>query len=240
MPATPAAILYGGASTSTSVKGWRALPSFSTYTAAGGAAETSGEPCSSPQRWPRGGICSRRDALPLSPRREPAGDGAGCRESCRSAESERGETRRPGLRACADGPFGWGTPCVRGCHNQAFTERAGPPLRNLSGAVAIDTAMLNLPLRMEPAGRSQFQVFGTDPTAWTPVSPRHRIENERGVPPLLLLGSDGRPVTRQQVMPMKKKLQAADMELSSHEAAGRAYRRSTPTWVSTETRAPES
>ncbi len=107
--------------------------------------------------------------------------------------------------------------------NQRFMEAAGASLGDLSAVVAIDTAMLDVPLRMETAGRSQFQVFGTDPAAWTPVSPWHHVEAGKGIPPFLLFGADGRAVTRQQVMPMEKKLQEAGVEVSSHEAIGRAH-----------------
>ena len=107
--------------------------------------------------------------------------------------------------------------------NPAFMDAAGASLGDLSGVVAIDTAMLNVPLRMETAGVSQYRVFGRDPDAWIPVSPWHQVREGRGIPPFLLLISDGRAVSREQATVMQDKLQAAGIEASIHEGQDRAH-----------------
>ena len=107
--------------------------------------------------------------------------------------------------------------------NPAFMDAAGASLGDLSGVVAIDTAMLNVPLRMETAGVSQYRVFGRDPDAWIPVSPWHQVREGRRIPPFLLLISDGRAVSREQATVMQDKLQAAGIEASIHEGQGRAH-----------------
>ena len=107
--------------------------------------------------------------------------------------------------------------------NPAFMDAAGASLRDLSGVVAIDTAMLNVPLRMETAGVTQHRVFGRDPDAWIPVSPWHHTREGRGIPPFLFLISDGRAVSREQATVMQDKLRAAGIEASTHEGKGRAH-----------------
>ena len=107
--------------------------------------------------------------------------------------------------------------------NQAFMEAAGASLRDISGVVAIDTAMLNVPARMETARESQFQVFGRAPDNWTQVSPWHHIEEGKGIPPFLLLISDGRAVSREQAILLSSKLEEHGIEALTHESKGRAH-----------------
>ena len=107
--------------------------------------------------------------------------------------------------------------------NPAFMDAAGASLGDLSCVVAIDTAMLHVPLRMETAGESQYRVFGRDPGAWIPVSPWHHIQAGTGIPPFLLLIADSRAVSREQATVMQDKLLDAGIEASTHEAKGRAH-----------------
>lgn len=107
--------------------------------------------------------------------------------------------------------------------NPAFMDAAGASLGDLAAVVAIDTAMLNVPLRMATAGSSQYRVFGRDPDAWIPVSPWHHVKQGRGVPPFLLLIADGRAVSREQAAAMRDKLLGAGIEASTFEAEGRAH-----------------
>ena len=107
--------------------------------------------------------------------------------------------------------------------NQAFVEEAGASLSDINGVVAVDTAMLNVPARMETARESQFQVFGRAPEAWTQVSPWHHIEEGKGIPPFLLLISDGRAVSREQALMLSSKLEGHGIEALTHEGKGRAH-----------------
>ncbi len=107
--------------------------------------------------------------------------------------------------------------------NEAFIETAGASLADLSAVVAIDTAMYNVPLQMKSAVGSQALAFGTDPSAWTPVSPWHHVEKGKGIPPFLLFVSDGRATLHEQVMPLRSKLQAAGVKATVHEAQGRGH-----------------
>ena len=107
--------------------------------------------------------------------------------------------------------------------NQKFMENAGASLSDLAGVVAIDTAMLNVPARMETAGKSQLRVFGSRPEGWTPVSPWHHIETGKGIPPFLLFTSDGRAISHDQATMMITKLEQYGIEASSHEAKGRGH-----------------
>ena len=50
--------------------------------------------------------------------------------------------------------------------NEAFMEAAGATLADLSGVVAIDTAMYNVPVQMKNAGAAHANAFGTDRDAW--------------------------------------------------------------------------
>lgn len=107
--------------------------------------------------------------------------------------------------------------------NEKFMESAGGSLRDLSGVIAIDTAMYNVPLQMKTAQGLQAQAFGTDPSAWAPVSPWHHIEAGKGIPPFLLFVSDGRATMDEQVKPLAAKFEAAGIETVVHEAKGRAH-----------------
>lgn len=107
--------------------------------------------------------------------------------------------------------------------NEKFMESAGGSLQDLSGVIAIDTAMYNVPLQMKTAQGLQAQAFGTDPTDWAPVSPWHHIEAGKGVPPFLLFVSDGRATMDEQVKPLANKLKTAGIEAIVHEAEGRAH-----------------
>ncbi len=107
--------------------------------------------------------------------------------------------------------------------NEVYMESAGASLRDLSGVVALDTAMLNVPSRMETAGESQFRVFGRDPVEWTRVSPWHHIERGKDIPPFLLLTAGGRAISREQAGMMMAKLDQHDIEGTAHEAEGRAH-----------------
>lgn len=107
--------------------------------------------------------------------------------------------------------------------NPAFIEEAGGSLSDLSGVIAIDTGMLNVPLRMETAGPSQIRVFGSDPDAWIPVSPWHHVEEGTGIPPFLLLIAGGREITLDQGAVFKEKAAGAGIEVSSFEAEGRKH-----------------
>jgi acetyl esterase/lipase/enterochelin esterase-like enzyme len=107
--------------------------------------------------------------------------------------------------------------------NEAFMEAAGATLADLSGVVAIDTAMYNVPLQMENPGAAHTNAFGTDRAAWMPVSPWHHIEAEKGIPPFLLFVSDGRPAMHEQVLPLQAKFRDAGVEAIVHESKGRAH-----------------
>ena len=107
--------------------------------------------------------------------------------------------------------------------NQAFLEEAGASLSDISGVVAVDTAMLNVPARMETARESQFQVFGRASESWTKVSPWHHIEEGKGIPPFLLLISDGRAVSLEQAVSLSSKLEENGIEALTHEGKGRAH-----------------
>ena len=107
--------------------------------------------------------------------------------------------------------------------NQAFMENARGSLKDLVGVVAIDTAMLNVPSRMETAGQSQYRVFGTDPDGWVPVSPWHHVEAGKGIPPYLLFTADGRTISHEQAKMLSAKLTRHGVEVASHEGKGRAH-----------------
>ena len=107
--------------------------------------------------------------------------------------------------------------------NQIFMEDAGGSLSDLAGVVVIDSAMLNVPARMETAGESQFRVFGSAPEGWVPVSPWHHVEAGKGIPPYLLFTSDGRAISQEQAAMLTAKLEQHGIEASSHEGKGRAH-----------------
>ena len=107
--------------------------------------------------------------------------------------------------------------------NEAFMEAAGATLADLSGVVAIDTAMYNVPVQMKNAGATHTNAFGTDREAWMPVSPWHHIAAEKGIPPFLLLVSDGRPTMHEQVLPLQARFREAGVEAIVHEGEGRAH-----------------
>lgn len=107
--------------------------------------------------------------------------------------------------------------------NEVYMEQAGCSLSDLSGVVAIDTAMLNVPSRMETAGQSQFRVFGRASEEWIRVSPWHHVESGKGIPPFLLLIADGRTISREQATMMSAKLEQHGVDVSTHEAEGRAH-----------------
>ena len=107
--------------------------------------------------------------------------------------------------------------------NQTFMETAGAALSDVSGVVAIDSAMLHVPSRMATAGPSQFRVFGRAPENWILVSPWHHIEKGKGIPPFLLFTADGRKISREQSTMMKARLEQHGIEAWSHEAKGRAH-----------------
>lgn len=107
--------------------------------------------------------------------------------------------------------------------NETFMESAGGSLHDLSGVIAIDTAMYNVPLQIKTAQGLQAQAFGTDPADWAPVSPWHHIEAGKGIPPFLLFVSAGRATMDEQVKPLAAKLKAAGIEAIVHEAKGRAH-----------------
>lgn len=107
--------------------------------------------------------------------------------------------------------------------NPSFMDAAGASIGDLSGVIAIDTAMLHVPLRMETAGESQYRVFGRNSAAWTRFSPWHHVTQGVGIPPFLFLISDGREVSRRQATVMQNKLLAARIEASTYEGRGRAH-----------------
>jgi len=107
--------------------------------------------------------------------------------------------------------------------NQIFMEDAGGSLSDLAGVVVIDSAMLNVPARMETAGQSQTSVFGSAPEGWIPVSPWHHVEAGKGIPPYLLFTSDARAVSQEQAAMFTTKLDQHGIEASSHEGKGRAH-----------------
>ena len=107
--------------------------------------------------------------------------------------------------------------------NQIFMEDAGGSLSDLAGVVVIDSAMLNVPARMETAGQSQFRVFGSAPQRWIPVSPWHHVEAGKGMPPYLLFTSDGRAISQEQAAMLTTKLEQHGIEVSFHEGKGRAH-----------------
>ncbi|MDE0106922.1 MAG: alpha/beta hydrolase-fold protein [Bryobacterales bacterium] len=107
--------------------------------------------------------------------------------------------------------------------NQIFMEDAGGSLSDLAGVVVIDSAMLNVPARMETAGQSQVRVFGSAPEGWIPVSPWHHVEAGKGIPPYLLFASDGRAISQEQAAMLIAKLEQHGIEASFHEGKGRAH-----------------
>jgi S-formylglutathione hydrolase len=107
--------------------------------------------------------------------------------------------------------------------NQAFMEDAGASLSDLAGVVVIDSAMLNVPARMETAGQSQIRVFGSKPEGWISVSPWHHVEAGNGIPPYLLFTSDGRTISHEQAAMLTAKFEQHGIEASSHEGKGRAH-----------------
>ena len=107
--------------------------------------------------------------------------------------------------------------------NEEYLDRAGASLSDLSGVVAIDTAMLNVPARMKTAGDSQFRVFGKESGEWTRVSPWHHVEAGKGIPPFLLLTAGGRAISREQAAMMSTKLEENGIDATAHEAEGRAH-----------------
>lgn len=107
--------------------------------------------------------------------------------------------------------------------NQTFMEDAGGSLSDLAGVVVIDSAMLNVPARMDTAGQSQTRVFGSAPEGWVPVSPWHHVEAGKGIPPYLLFTSDGRAISQEQAAMFTARLERHGIEASSHEGKGRAH-----------------
>ncbi len=107
--------------------------------------------------------------------------------------------------------------------NEAFLENAGASLHDLAGVIPLDTAMYNVPLRMQSAGRSQQEVFGSDPVQWAPVSPWRHVVRGKGIPPFLLLISDGRRDPAVQPIPFAERLQAEGIEAEWFEAKGRGH-----------------
>ncbi len=107
--------------------------------------------------------------------------------------------------------------------NEKFMSAAGASLSDLSGVVAIDTAMLNVPLLMKNATQTHRNAFGSDPAAWMPVSPWHHVEKGKDIPPLLMFVSDGRSALHEQAMPMRARLEAAGVDAVVHEAKGRRH-----------------
>jgi len=107
--------------------------------------------------------------------------------------------------------------------NEIFMEDAGGSLSDLAGVVVIDSAMLNVPARMETAGQSQVRVFGSAPEGWIPVSPWHHVEAGKGMPPYLLFTSDGRAISQEQAAMLTAKLEQHGIDASSHEGKGRAH-----------------
>ena len=107
--------------------------------------------------------------------------------------------------------------------NQTFMEDAGGSLSDLAGVVVIDSAMLNVPARMETAGQSQIRVFGSAVEGWVPVSPWHHVEAGKGIPPYLLFTSDGREISHEQAATLSAKFEQHRIEASSHEGKGRAH-----------------
>ena len=107
--------------------------------------------------------------------------------------------------------------------NHVFVDSAGGSLGDFAGVVAIDTAMLHVPSRMETAGESQFRVFGSAPERWIPVSPWHHVETGKGMPPYLLLTSDGRAISHEQAAMLTAKFEQHGIEASSYEGKGRAH-----------------
>ena len=107
--------------------------------------------------------------------------------------------------------------------NGRFLSAAGGSLADLAGVVAIDTAMYNVPREMKQPGPAHTRVFGDDPSAWLAVSPWDHAAPDKGIPPFLLLVSDGRPTIDTQVMPMKRKLEGAGVRALVREGKGRAH-----------------
>ena len=107
--------------------------------------------------------------------------------------------------------------------NGQFLSAAGGSLADLDGVVAIDTAMYNVPLQMKQPGPAHARAFGDDPSTWLAVSPWDHVAPDKGIPPFLLLVSDGRPTMDTQVVPMKRKLEGAGVRALVHEGKGRAH-----------------
>ena len=93
----------------------------------------------------------------------------------------------------------------------------------LAGIVAIDTAMHNMPLQMNQPGPPHARAFGDDPSTRLAVSPRDHVVPEKGIPPFLLLVSDGRTTMDTQVMPMWRKLEGAGVRALVHAGKGSAH-----------------
>ena len=107
--------------------------------------------------------------------------------------------------------------------NEVFLEKAGASLHDLAGVIPLDTIMYNVPPQMKTAGRVHREAFGSDPAHWAPVSPWRHVARGKGIPPFLLLISDGRREAAVQPIPFAARLQAAGVEAEWFEAEGRGH-----------------
>ena len=80
--------------------------------------------------------------------------------------------------------------------------------------------MYNMPLQMNQPGPAHARASGDDPSTWLAVSPWDHVAPDKGIPPFLLLVSDGRPTMDTQVMPMWRKLEGAGVRALVHEGKG--------------------
>ncbi len=107
--------------------------------------------------------------------------------------------------------------------NGMFLENVGLSLNDLSGVIPLDTAMYNITLQMKQSTAIYEKAFGTDPNAWASTSPWEHVSRGKGIPPFLLLISDGRAQAPTQPIPFAKKLRAAGIEADWFEAKGRGH-----------------
>ena len=82
--------------------------------------------------------------------------------------------------------------------------------------------MYNMPLQMNQPGPAHARAFGDGPSTRLAVSPSDHVVPDKGIPPFLLLVSDGRTMDT-QVMPMWRKLEGAGVRALVHEGKGRAH-----------------